>query len=549
MEARDLLSQHERLRSLRSLFDRTWQDIALRIAPGRANFDRRDTPNRQKGEKRTSKIFDATPSLALHRFAAAVHSLVTPRNAVWQRFKSSSEKLNESIAVQRYFDEITKIVFSARYAANFDNQVQECYADLGAFNTMGLFIGDTGTKILYRAIPLWQLYFQENEHGIVDLVSREYNLTARNALSEFGAAVLPPTIVQAAEKTPELEFEFISVCSSRSGIDATRMDHKGMPFCQYDVCIANSSIVREEGYRSFPYAINRYSVTPGEVYGRGPSEIVLPDINMLNDMNKTTMQAAQLRALPPLIAGRDGILDTIRLTPAAVNYGGVDSQGRAMVQAIDMRADIGISLEMMDQKRKVINDAFWNTLFMILVDSPSMTATEAMLRAQEKGALLAPTASRIEGEFLTTVVQRELTILAARGLLPEPPPELIEAGLGYDIEYDSPMARARMAEEGIGMLRTWEQLAPLAQVAGPAAYKRFNIDASAKILARVNGYPAKGMYTDDELAAIDAQAEQANAAAQLLAAAPVAASAAKDLAAASSLSASAPNQVAPGLFG
>ncbi|STU67291.1 Bacteriophage head to tail connecting protein [Klebsiella pneumoniae subsp. ozaenae] len=53
-----------------------------------------------------------------------------------------------------------------------------------------------------------------------------------------------------------------------------------------------------------------------------------------------------------------------------------------------------------EQKRQTINDGFFITLFQILVDNPQMTATEAMLRAQEKGQLLAPTAGRIQAEFL-----------------------------------------------------------------------------------------------------------------------------------------------------
>lgn len=546
LDAKQLLAQHERLRTIRAPFEATWTQIAERIAPSRANFTRR-AANSPKGEKRTSKIFDAVPALALHRFAAAVHSLVTPKNQTWQRFKSPIEKLNENVAVQRYYDELTRIVFAARYASNFDNQVQECYTDLGAFNTMALFIGDTGKKILYRSVPMYQAFLIEDAHGNVDGMSREFNLTARQAVAEYDKAKLPNAILSAAERQPETEFEFVSYCGPRGDQDVTRMDYRGMAYCQYDVCRLSASTVLEEGYTSFPYACNRYSVTAGEVYGRGPSEIVLPDINMLNDMNKTGMQGAQMRALPAFIAGRDGILDTVRFQPGAVNYGGIDSNGREMIKAIDMRSDVGITLELMDQKRKVIQDAFWNTLFMILVDSPTMTATEAMLRAQEKGALLAPTASRIESEFLAVVVKRELAILARRGLLPMPPPELLEAGpVGYEIEYDSPMARARMAEDGVGMLRTWEQLATPAQI-DPTVYKRFNFRESAKILARINGYPAKGMFTDDEMDAMDQQQAAATQAQQLIEAAPLAASAAKDLAAAGSLTAAAPAQVAPGL--
>jgi hypothetical protein len=113
----------------------------------------------------------------------------------------------------------------------------------------------------------------------------------------------------------------------------------------------------------------------------------------------------------------------------------------------------------------------------------------------------------------------------------------------YAIEFDSPLSRARESENGVGILRTFEQLAPVAQVAGPSVFKRFNMDKVSKELARLNGMPAKVMYTDDEMEEIDAaQAQQAQLQ-QILAAAPVAASAAKDLAQAGATAASAPNNM------
>jgi hypothetical protein len=267
---------------------------------------------------------------------------------------------------------------------------------------------------------------------------------------------------------------------------------------------------------------------------------------MLNEMNRTVIQAAQLAVLPPLLAHRDGILDAIRLTPAAINYGGVDDNGRQLIQAMDVGQNVNIGMEMMDQKRALINDAFWNTLFQILVDTPNMTATEAMLRAQEKGALLAPTASRIESEFLNPMVERELDILAMAGELPPIPDELLDSGGLFEVEYTSPLERARRAEEGVAILRTFEQLAPIAQV-DPNVYRRFNMGEAAKVLADVNGVPAKIMYSDDEMAELDAAEQAQNQQQQLLQAAPIAASAAKDLAQAQSLAASAPNQMLPNI--
>ena len=171
-----------------------------------------------------------------------------------------------------------------------------------------------------------------------------------------------------------------------------------------------------------------------------------------------------------------------------------------------------------------------------------------MLRAQEKGQLIGPTGACIESEFLSTMLTREIDILAAAGQLPPMPPQLAERGGVYEIEYDSPLSRAREAEAGVAILRTFEQLTPLAQFAGPSVFKRFNVDAISSELARLNGMPSKLLYTDDEMQEIDAADAQQAELQQLLQAAPVAASAAKDIAQASSLAGSSPNQVLPAIM-
>ncbi len=545
--ATDILEKHERMRQQRVYFEKVWQDIADRIIPRKADFKRqRGKITEPKGERRTEKIFDAAPALALDRFAAAMHSLVTPRNQQWHSLRPMQPALAEDDEVKGYLEEVNKILFSARYSANFDNQAHECYFDSGAFGNMAMFIGDRlGRSLYYRTVPIDQLFFMENEYGQVDLVHREFPMTARQAAQKFGNERLPMQIRDAAEKRPEQEFWFVHCVKPREDADVSRKDYRGMAFASYFIAVDSREIVGEGGYRSFPYAVSRYAATSGEVYGRGPAQLILPDVMMLNEMNRTTIQAAQLAVLPPLLAHRDGILDAIRMTPAAINYGGVDDNGRQMIQPLTTGSRPEIGLELMDQKRALINDAFWNTLFQILVDTPSMTATEAMLRAQEKGALLAPTASRIEAEFLNPMVEREIDILAAAGVLPPMPEKLMEAGGLFEVEYTSPLERARRAEEGVSILRTFEQLAPLAQIAGPTVFKRFNFDEAAKVLADVNGVPAKIMYSDEEMEEINAQEAQQAELASILQAAPVAASAARDLAGAQALANASPNEMMP----
>ena len=540
------LAQHARLVQVRQSYEPVWQQIDERINPTGVQFGRA-AGDSGKGRQHNDKVFDATPGLALDRFKAAIHSLVTPRNQQWHGLATPDDDLSEDPEVMRYLQEVTNRLFGARYRANFDSEVQGCYGAGGKYGSFAMFIGERpGHGLYYRSVPIEQSYFAENEYGTIDLFHREWFWTARQAHARWGDK-LPSVIKDAAERRPDQQFRFLHVVKPRTDADVGRLDHQGMAFVSFYIHVDTRTLVEEGGFRTFPYAVGRYDLVAGDTYGRSPCMTILPDVKMLNEMNRTTIQAAQLALLPPMLAQRDGVLDALRLTPGAINYGGVDEQGRALVQPLNMGANLPIGIEMMDQKRSVINDALLQTLFQILIDKPNITATEAMLRAQEKGQLIGPTGSRIESEFLSPMVARELDLLAAAGQLPEMPEQLAERGGAYELKFDSPLSRMREADGGVAILRTFEQLAPLAQVAGPAAFKRFNIDASAKELARLNGMPAKLLYTDEEMEQIDAQqAEQANLQ-QILQAAPVAASAAKDLAQANVLSSTAEGQQLPGI--
>ena len=546
-KATELLELHARMKTQRQSFEKVWQEIEDRINPTDIQFSS-DREPQQKGKQRTEKVFDATPGLALDRFKAAIHSLVTPRNQMWSKLKAVDNDLAEDPEVNTYLEEVNRRLFAARYAANFDSEVQGCYHAGGKFGSYGMFVGERpGRSLFYRAVPMKQLFFAENEFGEIDLVHREFSWTARQAAQKWGDK-LPSVVRDASTRRPDQEFKFLHCVKPRSDADESRRDYRGMEFVSYYVCIDTNEIIDEGGFRVFPYAVGRYDLNPGEVYGRSPCMTILPDVKMLNEMNRTTIQAAQLTLLPPLLAHRDGILDALRLTPGAINYGGVDDQGRQLVQPLNVGGDVRIGLEMMDQKRAIINDALLQTLFQILVDKPNITATEAMLRAQEKGQLIGPTGSRIESEFLTKMQERELDIMSAAGQFPDMPEVLRERGGITEIEYDSPLSRAREAEGGVAILRTFEQLAPVAQVSGPGVFKRFNMDKVAKELARLNGMPSKVLYTDEEMEELDEQEAQSNQMSQMLQAAPIAASAARDMAQAQALAGAAPGGVAPDIF-
>ena len=525
----DVLRLHEQMKGQRGTWEAHWQEVAERVLPRMSDF----TSKKTEGVKRTEKVFDGTPGLALNRFAAAMESILTPRTQTWHKLKPSDQALKKNTEVVLYLSEVNRRLFGARYSpkANFASQQSEVYISLGSFGTGALYIDEVmGYHLRYKSIHLAELFIMENAAGAIDRVHREFEYTARQAVQRYGEEALPEAVRKAAKNEPTKKFPFVHCVAPREELNYGRKDYRGMAYAAAHICLEGRALVKEGGYRTFPYAVSRYVTAPNEIYGRSPAMDALPDIKTLNEMEKTLLRVGQKIADPPMLLGDDdGGLQAFAMQPGALNYGAISGSGQQLAVPLQIGANLPITLEMQDGKRKAVDSHFLVNLFQILVDTPQMTATEAMLRAQEKGMLLAPTAGRQQSEALGPMIERELDLLAMAGQLPEMPDALREAGMSYDIEYDSPISRAQRAEEGIGIVRTIEALTPLAQV-DPNVMKIINSERSARILAEVNGAPPEALNSPEEMDAIKEADAQQQQMAGLVQAAPAVSSAAANMA-------------------
>lgn len=513
-----------------------WQEIADRLLPDQSNILRAYSP----GGKRTQWMFDATAPLALQKYAAAMESMLTPRTQKWHGLRARDEELNDIPEVQEYYEQLTDLLFKVRYApnANFAQQSNECYIGNGAYGNSALFIDDLlGKGIRYRSLHIAELFFAENFQGIVDIVHRQFKMSLKQAHERFvesGNGTLPPHLLKLFNEGKDLltEFTFIHCVHPNKDYVRGAMGPRGLRYTSTYICWDEPYICRNgNGYRAFPYAISRHLSIAGDVYARGPASLVLPDIKQLNQMEKVNLRQGQLSADPALLMYEDGNLAGFNVQPGAFIWGGINGDGKEMVKPLATGANFQVSLEMQEAKRKVIQDAFLVTLFQILIQTPEMTATEAMLRAQEKGQLLAPTMGRQQSEFLGPIIERELEILHYAGELPPPPKILAERGIEFEVEYVSPLNRAQQAEEGVGIMNTLQGFGVLAQF-DKSIISMVKADDTARRLAQINGMPTKLLLTDDEMKAQKQQQAQQEQLQSLLAAAPQAASAAKDFASA-----------------
>lgn len=503
-EGIDIFEEFERYSKDRFNWESHWKEIAERFIPSHSKqFSSFAQSLNSHGEKRTEEIFDSTPSIALGRFASILDSLLTPRNSKWQMLKADSDELNKVRSVKLWFEEVTRLLFKYRYAprSNFANQNNQVFKSIGGYGTGALFIddmvGDPGMR--YKSIHLSELYLVENHQGIVDKCFRHFKMRLRAAHLKFGDA-LPEQLLSKLDKSPNEEHFFLHRVQPNMNQDAERLDARGMAFESVYISVEGKKLLSRGGYNTFPYPVSRYEQASGEIYGRSPAMETLPSVKTLNEEKKTVLKQGHRTVDPVILAHDDGILDTFSLAPGAVNPGGISADGRPLVTTLPV-GNIAVGKDLMDDERQIINDAFFITLFQILVETPSMTATEVMERIREKGVLLSPTLGRQESEYLAQMTERELDILSRQGVLPEMPPELLEAAGEYKIVYDSPLARAQRAEEAAGLMRTVETAMNVAgTLQDPSIMDHFDWDTIIPEVAGIHGVPTKWMKSFEMIA-------------------------------------------------
>jgi hypothetical protein len=516
-DAKSLIAEFMYLWSKQGNFRILWNNTAAYVMPSWDNF----VGDLSEGVNRNYRLFESTGMTSNERFSAAMEAMLTPRTQVWHLLRAEDEELNERPVVKRWLDRVNRILFAARYhpEANFASQADECYMSLGAFGNNCLFVDEAiGRCLRYRAIPLSELCWAVNHQGRVDSLYRKFKFTAKQALQQWGRKLCPQSVLRAwdAPGSRYQEFEFLHIVKPAHDCLPGAYGPRGMAFESWYIALQESQTIERGGYRAFPAGIGRYRVAPRESYGRGPAQFAFPDIRTSNEMMKTALRAGQKAVDPPILLAEDSVLTNFNQRPGANNYGMVTAEGKPLAVPFLGQANFQVAEALQEKVNSSIRDTFLNTLFQILVDHPNMTATEALIRAQEKGELIAPAMGRQQSEFLGPEIHRELDLLEHAGEIPPPPRELVESGRGVRIEYTSPLARALRAQEGTAIMNTADDVAKFSQI-DPSVKFLVDWHEAARMMADIRGTPAKLIRSEAEVTqllehAAD-QGEQGNASA------------------------------------
>lgn len=541
--ASDMIVLYEQAKSLRSQHENDWRMASAYCLPSHYSSWQTEGPAtfQQQNAAARRVQFDTTGTRSLPKYVSILERIATPVGQKWHGLQASDERLRQNRRVKLYFEALSDLLFRKRYdpKAWFRTASNEMYTSMGAYGNGPIYIGQRRKSPLsnvpgfrYVACPLRDVFFLVDDEGEVVTVFRRFWLNVRQFKAKFPDVPYPTQMQSEAKKSSPSEtsfFEFVHVVHIRDDYDPTAIDARRHPICGSYVCVKSREYIgNETGFRSMPYRVPRTSSVAGDPYGYSPAVAVLSALGGASQIKKVYLKQGQKAVDPVLLAYDDGVVNgDVDMRPGAVNYGGVDKQGRPLIQPL-RTGDFRVAETLLQDERSDIEDSFFVTLFQILNETPEMTATEVMERVAEKASLLSPTMGRLQSEFLGPCIEREIDLLDEMGMLPEMPPELVEARGEYEVMYTSPLAKGQYAEEVSGFMRSVEMALNVAQATQDMSQlDHFNFDVAIPEIADNMSVPARWMANVDTIKEKrEGRAEQAQQS-ELLQAAPALASAAK----------------------
>ncbi|MBE3120099.1 MAG: head-tail connector protein [Candidatus Atribacteria bacterium] len=507
-------------RTDRKQSESVWQEIRDYMLPNRPSF----LSQTVAGAKTMEKIYDGTAIDAINVCKAGISGMLTNAALPWHGIEMTDETLNKNPDIQNALSEVNEVMSREYHSSNFYTNIDGVYEEVIGFGESGLFIGEgKKTALNFMPIPLNQIFTDEDSEGNVDTVFRCRKMTARQAKQEWPKSSLTTQMSDALTKTGDArdkEFDIVHVVYPRSDRELDKkgnykQDKKNKPFLSAYIAEEEKVVLDEGGYEEMPYAIPRLFLMSGDGYGRGMGWNALPDVKMLNTMERTGLRAWQKATDPPLVLPDEGYSLPVKTGPGGVTYNSNwDKQGaepRTLYGSGQFQMLPNFE-QKCEQKRNQIREFFFYKQFRTQQEGQPRTAQEIIQIASENLKILGPLLNRFMEELLKTIIIRSFWILYRRGKFPK----LIQVMastqgvLDFKIVYLSPIAKAQRLYESQELQNAFTMLLPAAQIK-PEMVDRISGDKFFETISEL--YPALRKVTETPTKVKEIRAQRAQAAA------------------------------------
>jgi len=491
MKAEDIIKRFESSVSYRQNWENLYSSAYEQFMPQRSKNFKGQTTDGQNNDGQ-DVVFDSTPLDSLNKFVSKLQSSLVPAQKNWLRLKVGTSLQEHKDKLQPVLDDITQIFFSAIRNSNFDVEVSESFYDL-AVGTACLMMqeGDVITPFKFKTVPLSELYLEKVGNGQYNSIYRKHNV-----IPMYAQKVWPDAKITKEMSTDDKEQEFIEAVIQEKNV-----------WKYYVVSRRNKQVIVERTLRYNPFIVFRWSVMPGEVYGRGPVLFALPDAKSLNKTKELILKNASMAVCGAWTCEDDGVVnpENIRIEPDAIiqvsSNGGSNRAPTLQALTSGARFDIG-DMVINDLRQSISNIMFANPIGP--VDQPVKTATEIEYRQKQYADEIGAPFGRLETELIKPLVRTGLLILDGLGKIDISDFKVNEEQIAVD--YSSPLSITQNNEDVNKLIKFMEVING---IFGPQVSAMIMNVAVIPELATKMGIDLNNIKSSEEIEQLKQQAEQA----------------------------------------
>jgi len=463
-----------------------------------------------RGAKQTRRVFDSTAMIAARDLAAAIQGTLTNPATMWSKLRFQDDELNNNDQAIKWLEDVNRVIHETLNESNFKGEIGKTYQSFVTLANGPMFLESDDTDgFRFTSLHLGQVVWTQDKDGKVDTVYRKFTMTAKQMVEKWEAKV-HPDIMEALEKDPTKEFTILHCITPRKP-EEVRLNDMGLapgdkrPIASIYVDTSHHVTIEETGYYEMPVFIPRWGLMPGEVYGRGPGHLALPDTRTLNQVVHRSLQVLDRKIAPPILANQRDILGTLDVRPYGISVVR-DVNGIREFTTQSNSQDVQISVE---ELKSSIRTIFYLDKLLLPPRNEigEMTAFEVARRTEEMDRVLGPTLSRLNNELLNPLIVRCFRILLRANRLPPLPETLQGVDVNVEIIFVNQLARAQQVQD-VSTIQQWVQGLGLIAQLDPSVIDNLDADGIARHTAKVLGVPEIAVANQDDIEQIRQQRAQ-----------------------------------------
>lgn len=442
-----------------------WRELSDYTCPRTSRFLLGDNSK----DKRNNRIIDNTATIAVRNLVSGFMSMNTSPARPWFKQQPVMPSDKKRIPVMRWLEQYEEAQRELLYRSNFYTEAAKVYEQAAVYGTAAMYVEpDLKTGVRFTTFPIGSYALSAGKHGVIDSFAREYELTVRAVVDEFGIENVTPTTREKYENGQyEMKVEVAHLVQPNMGYKQDSLLPKEYKYssCYWEkgAPASDNKFLRESGYKYFPFLTPRWRANSEDTYGFSAVMDCLGTIKALQLYEKRTANAVDKMVAPPMVADESLRRNKIKTTPDEITYSN-SLNGNAGIKPIyQVQFDINAAEMKSERCRQIIRDTLYENLFVMLSNNRRSDTTAEEVRAlqDEKMTLIGPVLERFDDEFLDPLFDILHEIMLELGLIPEPPQEV--QGVAFKPQYTSLMAQAMQM---VGLSSMDRALAVTGQTAG-----------------------------------------------------------------------------------